>query len=148
MAVTITPYGAFAMALLSGAGPDFTDEALVVKFALATSSYVPDRDTHAFFDDVTDQVTGAGYASGGVTLTGLAVTYEADLDAAVLSADAADWTGCSFTCRYGVLYVSTGVASTSPLIACVDFGEDKEMTAQDFHVAFPAAAAGGMLRVG
>ena len=97
---------------------------------------------------MTNQVAGAGYSAGGVTLTGVAVTYEADLDAAVVAAYPASWSACTFTTRRGVLYVSTGVASTSLLLACIDFGEDKVLAGQDFTVAFPVAAAGGMFRVG
>src|SRR6185436_15769925 len=48
-----------------------------LKIALTTSSYSPNKDTHDFFDDVTNEVTGTGYSAGGATLTTKTLTATA-----------------------------------------------------------------------
>lgn len=40
-----------------------------LKVALTTSSYAYNLDTHVWFSDVTNEVTGTGYSAGGVTAT-------------------------------------------------------------------------------
>ena len=37
------------------------------KAMLVTSSYTPNKDTHDFRDDVTNEVSGTGYTAGGAT---------------------------------------------------------------------------------
>ena len=41
---------------------------------LCTSSYTPNQDTHEFVTDLTNELSGGGYAR--VTLSGKAVTYD------------------------------------------------------------------------
>lgn len=48
-----------------------------LKVALTTSSYSPNLDTHDFFDDVTNEVSGTGYTSGGATLGSKTLTLTA-----------------------------------------------------------------------
>lgn len=94
-----------------------------IKMALVTASYTPDQDAHDFFNDVTNEIAAnGGYPAGGVTLT-CSVTIDNSNNRAIY--DATDLTitplnGAS-TFRYGIIYKSTGVASTSPLIAVIDF---------------------------
>ena len=47
-----------------------TMEAETHKEALVTDTHTPDFDLDDFFDDVDNEVTGAGYTTGGVTVTG------------------------------------------------------------------------------
>ena len=145
MAVTTIPYGQFLKRQANGNGIDFDTDTL--KVALCTSSYTPNRDTHDFFDDVTNELgTGSGYTAGGTTLTGKIVDLDAAGDFAYFDADDALWTALTATFRYAVCYKSTGVAGTSPLIFYVDFGADESPAAIDFAIQWQAASAGGALK--
>jgi hypothetical protein len=44
-----------------------------IKCALTTSTYTVDIDTHDFFNDVTNEITGTGYTAGGATLASTAL---------------------------------------------------------------------------
>jgi hypothetical protein len=48
-----------------------------IKCALATSAYTPNLDTHAYFSDITNEITGTGYTAGGATLTSPTIVYTA-----------------------------------------------------------------------
>jgi hypothetical protein len=116
-----------------------------IKCALATSSYTPDQDVHDFFNDITNEVSGTGYTAGGVTLTCSAPTYDAATNTVRMDATDAQWTGASFTSRYGIVYKSTGVASTSPLLGYVDFGGDETVSSGTFTIVWDATD--GVLRI-
>lgn len=137
MAVTAFWYGVPIKNLLTGANTiDFDSDTL--KVALTTSSYTPDQDTHDFFNDVTNEITGTGYTAGGATLGSKAVTY--DTASNEIRFDAADtsWTTATFTARRAVVYKDTGNAATSPLICWIDFGADVSVTAGTFLITWAA----------
>ena len=140
MAAPATPYGAFLQAVVAGQINYATD---TYKLLLTTSSYTPDRDHHQYLSDITDEVVGAGYTAGGVTLTGLNETYDETTHAAIVVADAAMWAAATVSFRYGVVYKSTGVAGTSLLMGYLDFGSTQTVTNTDFGFTFP----NGLLRV-
>jgi hypothetical protein len=48
-----------------------------IKYALTTSTYTPNLDTHETFADITNEVTGTGYTAGGVTVGSKTITYTA-----------------------------------------------------------------------
>jgi hypothetical protein len=48
-----------------------------IKVALTTSTYTPNLDTHDYFDDITNEITGTGYTAGGATLASKTITYTA-----------------------------------------------------------------------
>lgn len=97
-----------------------------IKIAFCTSTYTPNIDTHENFDDITNELSGGGYTAGGYTLSGMALTLDTTNDRVKVddtgNVSEAGLTGTSV--RYGIIYKSTGTASTSPLIAYVDFGEN------------------------
>lgn len=109
-----------------------------IKVALVTSSYTPNQDTHEFFSDVTNEVSGTGYSAGGSALTTKTVTEDTTNDRGVFDADDVSWTTSTITARAAVLYKSTGTSSTSPLICYIDFGSDKVSTAGTFTVSWDA----------
>lgn len=111
----------------------------VVRVSLHTSAYVPDQDTHEFYDDVTDEVAdGNGYTTGGAQIANMAVTYDADTNTVKIDGDDVTWPSSTITARIAVIYVDTGTASTSPLIGYVDFGEDKASNNGDFKIQWHA----------
>lgn len=109
-----------------------------IKVALVTSSYTPDQDAHDFFDDITNEVSGTGYSAGGAALANKAVTADNTDNEGVFDADDVTWGSSTITARGAVLYKSTGTASTSPIIAYIDFGSDKSSSAGNFTIAWAA----------
>lgn len=89
--------------------------------ALCTTTYTPDVDSHDFYNDVTNELsTAGGYTSGGITLT-CSVTQDNTNNRAIYDATDVNVASLSATFRYGVIYKSTGVSTTSPLICVIDF---------------------------
>lgn len=107
-----------------------------IKVALVTSTYTPSADNHDFFNDITNEVSGTGYTAGGATLASKTTTQDNTDDEAVFDAADVTWTTSSITARGAVLYKSTGVSSTSPLIAYIDFGTDKSSDGGTFQITW------------
>ena len=126
MAVTATPYGPFVFGMFSG-----TDERRIdwqndtIKVALLTAAYVPNFDTHGFFESVaaSELVGVPNYTAGGKELAEKLESYDAATNTTRLKAQTIQWKEVSLEARYAVIYKDTGSASTSPLIGLVDFGE-------------------------
>lgn len=126
-------YNNFKKLIMNG-GIDLDTD--TIKVALVTSSYTPDQDVHDFFDDVTNEVSGTGYTAGGATLGSVTVTADNTDNEGVFDAADTSWTTATITARAAVIYKSTGTASTSALIAYVDFGSDKVSTAGTFTISW------------
>lgn len=109
------------------------------KIMLTTSTYTPVKDTHDFRDDVTNEVTGTGYTSGGATLAGVSVTYDAATDQVQISWTDPTWTSSTITARTAVIYKSRGGASSADelLAYCTESG-DIVSTGGTFTVDLPA----------
>ena len=128
-------YNNFKKKIMDGSIDLDTD---TIKVALVTSSYTPNIDTHVFFSDVTNEVTGTGYTAGGKTLTTPVVSADTTDDEGVFDADDTTWATSTITARGAVIYKSTGTSSTSPLIAYIDFGSDKISSAGNFTITWNA----------
>lgn len=133
--VTINNFKVIAMD--ASAGIDWTVD--TIKVSLHTSTLTPNPDTHTYFSDLTNEVSGTGYTAGGATLGTKTLTQDNTNDRGV--ADAADttWTASTITARYAAVYKSTGVSSTSPVIGIIDFGADKSSSATDFVIQYHAS---------
>lgn len=137
MAVSAKLYGAALAALASGSVNWGSD---TIKVSLHTATYTPNQDTHDFFDDVTNEVTGTGYTAGGATLASKTSTYTAGTN--TQSLDAADVTWASSTianARYAVIRKDTGTAATSPLLGYVDLDGNLSSTNAPFTLTWDAA---------
>lgn len=93
------------------------------KLMLATDTYVPNQDTLDYVNDVTNEATGTSYSAGGITLTSVAVNLDTATNKVSITAANVAPAGLSVSCRWGVIYVSTGTTSTSPVVAYVDFSQ-------------------------
>lgn len=136
MAITFTAYNSYKKALFDKS-IDHTNDTL--KVALTTSSYTPNIDTHDNFDDITNECTGTGYTSGGFTLAGKFTQVDTTDNEGVF--DATDLTNTTTTisnARYAILYKSTGVASTSPLIGYWDLDANYSSIGGDFSFTWNA----------
>lgn len=139
MAVTTQWYGTAIKGFFDGTTNASWDwDTDTIKCSLHTSSYTPAIDTHDFYNDVTSEVSSTNYTAGGATLTSKTVTVDATNNEVELDAADVSWTNVSFTARYAVIYKSTGTASTSPLIALVDFGGDETVTSGNFSITWSA----------
>lgn len=138
MAASIKVYGHLAAHLQAG---DLDWASDTIKLAFCTSAYVVSQSNDEFFDDVTNELAGTGgYTSGGITLTGCAVSYDAatreerfdadDVNIAALTPSAAF--------RYGVIYKDTGTPSTSFVIAYINFGSDQNPAGLPFPIQWAA----------
>jgi hypothetical protein len=91
---------------------------------LTTSSYSENKDTHDFRDDVTNEVSGAGYTAGGNTAT-VTVTLDTVNDRLDITLGGTTWPSSTITARKAVYYKSRGgAASADELVAVNDFGSD------------------------
>lgn len=125
-------YNSFKRDIMNGSIDLDTD---TIKVALVTSTYSPNIDTHDNFDDITNEVSGAGYTSGGATLS-VTVSVDTTDDEGVFDATDVTWSTSTITARGAVIYKSTGTPSTSKLVCYIDFGADKTSTAGDFTIVW------------
>lgn len=110
-----------------------------IKLSLHTSTYTPNADTHVDFADVTNEVSGTNYTSGGETIT---CTVTETGGTVTVDGSNATWSqsGSGFNdARYAVLYKDTGTASNSPLIGYIDFTSDKGNVDGDLTVQWNAS---------
>jgi hypothetical protein len=92
--------------------------------SLHTSSYTENKDTHDFFDDVTNEVTGTGYTAGGA-VSSVTVTLDTANDRVDIVFGSTTWASSTITARKSVMRKARGGASSADEIVYVnDFGSD------------------------
>lgn len=86
----------------------------VIKMVLLNSSYVPNKGTHRFYSDLTNELaTGNGYTNGGQTISSMAVTVTNTNDVQTVTINGAP-TGGTFTLTFTD---NTGTAqTTAPIV--------------------------------
>jgi hypothetical protein len=106
------------------------------KAMLVTSTYTPNKDTHEFRDDVTNEAPATGnYVAGGETST-VTVTKDTANDKVTIQFGAVSWTSSTITARGCVYYKSRGGASSADeIVAYNDFGSDVASSGGTFSVA-------------
>lgn len=109
---------------------DFVTDDIAV--TLHTVTYVPNQDTHNFFDDLTNQLaTANGYTAEDGTGTGKLLagkTLANTLNVVKVDADDPAWTatGAGITARIAVLSdVTSNITTTDPLLCWMDFGQNE-----------------------
>lgn len=136
-------YNSFKRDIANGSIDLDTD---TIKLMLVTSDYTPNIDTNTKRSDVTNEVSGAGYTTGGSALQNKTVTINTTSDKAIFDADDVTFSTASITARGAVLYKSRGGASSADELICyLDFGSDITSTAGNFNIAFDA---NGILTIG
>lgn len=129
MAITVKVYGQGQLKLNTGSIDLDTDS---FKLMLVDNSNAPDLDADDFRDDRTtgELANGNGYATGGVALTGVAVTYDSASDQVRFDCADPSWTfTAAKTWRYGDVYKSRGGASSADeLLANLDWGTDQTVS--------------------
>jgi hypothetical protein len=105
------------------------------KAMLVTSTYTPNKDSHDFRNDVTNEVSGTGYTAGGATST-VTVTKDTANDRVTIQFGAVSWASSTITARGCVYYKSRGGASSADELICyADFGSDVSSSGGTFAVA-------------
>lgn len=114
-------YNRFKKNLYSGMADFSNSGAHAVKVALLNSNYTFDPD-HNIFSQISTlyEISGAGYSSGGQSLTGFSVVQNNTNDLGVFTASNVSWTSSSFGARYVVIYDNTLI--NKDLILCIDLG--------------------------
>lgn len=140
MAITQAMCTSFKRELLEGIH-DFRTTGDTFKIALFTSSAALDADTTVF--STSNEVSGAGYTSGGNTLT----TVNPTTSSTTALTDFADTTfsSATITAAGALIYNST---ESDAAVAVLDFGGDKTSTNGDFTIQFPTAdASSAIIRI-
>lgn len=131
MAITVNWFGQGLLNMLE-APRDL--EADTLKLALVTDAETPNRDTDDFWDDASgnELANGNGYSTGGVTLTGVATSYDSASDQVRVDFDDVSWTfTASKTWRYGYVYIDTaGASSTDPVIGLLTWDSNQAVSTQ------------------
>ena len=89
----------------------------------------------------TNEVTGTGYAAGGVAVTGATLgTQTTGPDAGTVYVDFnnVSWPGANFVARGALIY---NVTRSNKTVAVLDFGSDKTFTSTNNTVTMPANTA-------
>ena len=128
MALTQGQCTVFKVNLLKGLESFNTGSPYVYKLALYTAQATLNETTVVYTSD--NEITGSGYAAGGITLT--PTVPASDGKVAYVSFSDAVWNPASFTARGGLIYNST----TGAAVAVLNFGSDKTATTT-FTVEFP-----------
>ena len=137
MAVTAAMYGVpLGNALVGTRVWDWDTDTIKCALFTSTSNAVSAFDTLDVFSDLTNEASGTGYTAGGATLTSPTKTYDTATDQVRLDAADTSWASSTITARMAVVYKSTGVGTTSPLIGYIDFGADVSTTAGTFQITW------------
>lgn len=105
------------------------------KVMLTTSGYAENKDTHDFRDDVTNEVVGTGYTSGGNVVT-VGVALDTANDRLDITLGGTTWPSSTITARKAVYYKARGgAAAADELVAVNDFGADVVSSAGTFTLA-------------
>lgn len=110
-----------------------------VKYQFVSNTYTPDFNTHASELDITNEVTGTGYTSGGEALAGKSIA----IATGTLTFDATDVSLATTTLsnvRGVVLFDDTVTTPTAdPLVCAVNFGADYTTSAGTFAITWNAS---------
>lgn len=139
MAVTagIYPLGLFVPAF--NEEHDLLDD--TIKCALTTSTHTINQDTHNYYNDLTNEVTGTNYVAGGATLANDTLTYTAGTNTLTYDADDVTWAISTITNAAQAHYYNStggGTDATRALISYLDFGENKSSSGGTFQITHHA----------
>ena len=86
----------------------------------------------------TNEVTGTGYAAGGVAVTGATITTDVQTGTVYVDFNNVSWPGANFTARGALIY---NVTRSNKSVAVLDFGSDKTFTSVSNTVTMPVNSA-------
>lgn len=105
-----------------------------IKCMLVTSSYVANKD-HTKRSDITNEVTGTGYSTGGTAATCTINAVDTANDKLTVTLGAVSWSSSTITAAAAVYYKARGGASSADeLLAYIDFGGNVTSTNGTFSL--------------
>lgn len=111
-------------------------EADTIKVILLDNSHTFDADNNELTDVNTNEISGTGYTTGGEIIANITVTQDDTNDKAYFDGDNTAWSTATFSAYHAVIYDDT--ISGDPLIASIDFGGEKDVSAGDFTLQWNA----------
>jgi hypothetical protein len=140
MAVTIKAFGQWPLNLMRKLVYDL-HASTTVYGALLTSSYTFDQDSHTTWADVSaNEVSGSGYTTHGVALTGCTVTYASRVTTfAITTPYTLTFSAVTLTdYQYLVLYDNNtpGTHASDKLICCINLGQTYAASASNVVFTF------------
>ena len=134
MAITQTMCTSFKKAFLDGEMDFSANTNQAYKIALYTSSADLGAATAVY--TTANEASGTNYVPGGRDLVITAPTTSGTT--ALLTFATVTWANVTVTARGALIYQ---VGGTTPAVAVLDFGTDKQATAGSFAIQFPTANA-------
>ncbi len=99
------------------------DPAADTFWIMLTDGYTPNIDTHEKRSDITNEVSGTGYSSGGKAITAT-VTRDDSLNQLRISFASVNWPSATFDTDGAVIYKRRGgAASADELVAFISYAE-------------------------
>ena len=129
-----------AKSAILGDGVNLVNDTIKV---LLTTGYTPVA-THVYRTDIgSTEITGTNYTAGGQALVSRSVVTDNTNNLGYFTASAVTWANTTLSATGAIIYKDTGVSSTSPIIAYIDFGGTKTTSASDFVIQW--SATGGII---
>lgn len=126
----------FKRNLLTG-NHNFSSDSLKVMLVSSVPSEA-NLDSWEFRSDVSNEITGTGYTSGGIsqpyTLNALDTTL--NRQTVTLTNIVNGWTSAVISCAGCIIYKDTGSASTDRLITFVDFNGTVSVNSGNFNITY------------
>ncbi len=142
MAITIKAYGNFPLNCMKKLVYDLNGSSTVFG-CLLSSSYTFDQDSHASYNDLTNEVTGTGYIAHGVALTSPTVTYASRVTTfGIATPYTLTFSTVTLTdYQYLVLYDNNtpGTHTLDKLIVCINLGQTYAASASNVVFTFNAS---------
>ena len=134
----VVPFS-FAQELLKG-NHDFISDTIKLALYTAGSGAPYSTSDTVYSSGVANEVSGAGYTTGGNTLNNAVVANQTSV--ATLTFDQTQFTSATFGAAYAVIY-NTSTTPSNKLVVVLDFGGTKSCSNGTFTITFPRTSSSG-----
>jgi hypothetical protein len=131
----VVPFS-FAQELLKGAH-NFTTNTIKLALYTAGSGAPYSTSSTVYSSGVANEVSGAGYTTGGNTLSSPVVANQSNV--ATLTFAQTQFTSATFGAAYAVIYNNS---ASDKLVVVLDFGGTKSCSNGTFTITFPSTSSG------
>ena len=131
----VVPFS-FAQELLKGSH-NFTANTIKLALYTAGSGAPYSTSSTVYSSGVANEVSGAGYTTGGNTLTSPVVANQSNV--ATLTFAQTQFTSATFGAAYAVIYNNS---ASDKLVVVLDFGGTKSCSNGTFTITFPSTSSG------
>ncbi len=129
-------YGPFLRDALGNVKAFALNASDVIKYEFVSNTYTPDFDAHDEEVDITNEVTGTGYTTGGESLGSPTFTIASGY--ALFDGSDVSLSTTTLTAVRGVVLYDDTLAN-DPLLAAVTFGADYSTVAGTFAITWSAS---------